>query len=222
MHSHRSQHGLSLVELLVGSAVGLLVAAAAASVVGAHVHETRRLRLEARLSTELDAAAELVARDLRRAGHWAAAASGVRGSGFETPLANPHADIATTENAVQLGFSRDATERTGADAAEHFGFRLRNGAIEIQLGAGNWQALSDAGVLVVTGFSVTPHVDEVSLAEFCEEACPAGSSVCPPRQLRRSYDIALDARSSSDASVLRSVRQRVRNRNDAVIGRCGA
>ena len=39
---------------------------------------------------------------------------------------------------------------------EQFGFRLRNGALEMQLGAGNWQALTDSGTVTVTAFSATP------------------------------------------------------------------
>ena len=51
---------------------------------------------EARLMQDLRTTAELVARDLRRAGHWSAAASGVRVDGdVAAPLANPHAPIST-------------------------------------------------------------------------------------------------------------------------------
>ena len=35
------------------------------------------------------------------------------------------------------------TENGIVDSNERFGFRLRNGAIEMQLGDGNWQALTD-------------------------------------------------------------------------------
>ena len=45
---------------------------------GAPGRGRRRAQVEARLMQDLRGAAELVARDLRRAGHWAAAASGVR------------------------------------------------------------------------------------------------------------------------------------------------
>ena len=76
----RAARGLSLVELLVGTAIGLMVAAAAASVVSAGLRENRRVQLEARLMQDLRSTAELVARDLRRAGYWAASASGVRGN----------------------------------------------------------------------------------------------------------------------------------------------
>ena len=171
-HGHRHQHGLSLVELLVGSAVGLIVAAAATSVVSANLRENRQLQTEARLMQDLRSAADLVARDLRRSGYWAAADSGVRGADGTAPAVNPYgADAvdAAASDAVSLSFSRDAVENGSVDDSEHFGFRLRAGAVEIQLGLGNWQALTDAGTLVVTAFRVEPRKEwqlrmEIALA----------------------------------------------------------
>ena len=162
--------GQSMVELLVGTAVGLVVAAAAAGVVGAHQRELRRSLSEARLMQDLRTTSELVARDLRRAGHWAAAASGVRIEGdAAVPIANPHASIApmhVASSAVALSFSNGGGDGLAVDDSERFGFRLRAGAVELQLGAGNWQAINDPATLVVTTFRVEPRVDEISLASF--------------------------------------------------------
>ena len=80
---------------------------------------------------------------------------------------------------------------TSVDANEQFGFRLRNGVIEMQLGAGNWQALTDSGTLTVTRFSVTPTVQQIALPDFCTLPCPAGSSTCPPRLQVRSLALLI-------------------------------
>ena len=222
--TQRRQLGISLVELLVGAAVGLIVVAAAGSVVAAHQGAARRVQFEARLMQDLRGAAELVSRDLRRAGHWAAAASGVR-RGDETITVNPHAEITAAGGAatvVALSFSTDAGDAVGVDDNERFGFRLHNGAIEVQLGARNWQALSDPGTVVVTSFSVVPRVDEADLATFCTKPCSAGSTTCPPRQQIRSYAIGVAGRSAADALVTRGLRSVVRVRNDVVVGSCEA
>jgi prepilin peptidase dependent protein B len=215
--------GLSMIELLVGTALGLLMAAAAAAVVSAAVREGRQLQLDARLMQELRSTAGLVARDLRRAGHWAAAASGVRGDAASAPPANPHRAMSpegAASDAVRLSFSRDTGDDLALDDDERFGFRLRDGVIEMQLGATNWQALSDGGTLVVTAFSVVPFVEELSLAAFCERDCAVGSTTCPPRQQVRSFSLSLSARSAVDPSVVRALRSRVRVRNDSVVGSC--
>ena len=222
--ARRHERGLSLVELLVGAAVGLIVVAAAGSVVAAQQAAARRVQLEARLMQDLRGAAELVSRDLRRAGHWAEAASGVR-HGDEPITVNPHGEIAPASGAaatVALSFSTGAGDATHVDDRERFGFRLRNGAIEVQLGIRNWQALSDSGTVVITSFSVVPRVEEAELATFCAKPCSAGSTTCPPRQQIRSYVVDVVGRSATDAAVTRGLHSVVRVRNDVVVGTCEA
>ncbi len=220
---HRSR-GLSLVGLLVGTAIGLLVVAAAGSAIAAHQREQRAVLAEARLMQDLRATVALVARDLRRAGHWSAAASGVRIDGDPiAPLANPHASImpgAAPASGVALSFSNGGRDASAVDDSERFGFRLRGSVVELQLGAGNWQALNDPATLVVTAFAVEPSIEEVSLAPFCALPCAAGSAVCPPRQQIRSFAVQLVGRSAADPAVARSLQTRVRTRNDAVVGSC--
>jgi type IV pilus assembly protein PilW len=216
--------GVSIVELLVGTAVGLVVVAAAGSLVASHSAASRRVQVEARLMQDLRTTAELVARDLRRAGHWSAAASAVR-RGDEPVAANPHAAIApatVAASAVALSFSTAEADTAVVDDAERFGFRLRGGAVELQLGLRNWQALSDPATLVVTAFSVEPRVDEAALAAFCERPCAAGSTTCPPRQQVRSFAVTIAGRSAVDPRVQRSLRSSVRVRNDIVVGSCEA
>jgi prepilin peptidase dependent protein B len=219
----RRSRGFSMLELLVGSAIGLLVAAAAGSVVAAHYGEARRLQSEARLTQDLRGTVELVERDLRRAGYWSSAASAVRLDDAAV-LVNPHLAIAAVgdpADAVALSFSTDSSgAATTVDDSERFGFRLRAGALEVQLGAANWQALNDVGTLVVTTFRVEPRIDEASLAGFCEQACAVGSTACPPRHQVRSFVVTLAGRSPVDPRLTRSLRSVVRTRNDTVVGSC--
>ncbi|MBC8055959.1 MAG: hypothetical protein H7Y61_05225, partial [Rhizobiales bacterium] len=137
--------------------------------------------------------------------------------------ANPYAAVApaaAASNAASFRYSRDASENHVVDNNEEFGFRLREGAIEIQLGGTNWQALTDAGTLTITQFDVVPTVQTVSLESFCNLPCPAAAPACPPRQQVRSLTLVLSGRLVTDPTVLRSVRSEVRLRNDAVVGAC--
>ena len=225
MRPQRLERGLSVVELLVGIVIALFIAAAASTLLASHLRENRALLLEARLMQDLRTAADLVSRDLRRAGYWGAAVDGVWVAGAGPVATNPYtalAPAAAASDAASFRYSRDAVENGVVDSNEQFGFRLRNGAIEIQLGAGNWQALTDAGTLTITQFSVTPTVQELSLEAFCATACATGATACPPRQQVRSLALEITGRLVADVAVTRSVRSAVRLRNDVVIGACAA
>ena len=108
--NREAQRGLTLVELLVGLALGLLVVASGTLLLTTHLREHRALLLEARLMQDLRTATDLVARDLRRAGHWGAAAAGVW-SPAEAPRANPYAALApagAASDAASFAYSRDS------------------------------------------------------------------------------------------------------------------
>lgn len=218
----RRTRGFTMVELLIGLAVGLFIVAAATSLLTGNLRENRSLIIESRLMQDLRTAADMITRDLRRAGYWAGATAGVRSADSAPVLSNPYVDLAVAGSAdnVTFRFSRDEVENHTVDGNEQFGYRLRNGSIEMQLGAGNWQALTDATTLTITEFRVTPTVEEISLASFCSAPCPSGSATCPPRQQVRSLAVQISARANSDARVTRSVRSQVRLRNDPVIGAC--
>lgn len=62
------QRGLSLVELMVGIAVGLFVVAGAIGVVTTQLGDNRRLLLETQVQQDLRATADIITRELRRAG----------------------------------------------------------------------------------------------------------------------------------------------------------
>ena len=218
-----AQRGLSMVELLVGLTIGLFIAATGTTLLAGNLRENRSLLLEARLMQDLRSAADMVSRDLRRAGYWAAATDGVWVAGASSVAANPYLAVApgsAASDAVSFRYSRDATENNRVDGNEQFGFRLRAGVIEIQLGAGNWQALTDAGTLSITEFSITPTVQDISLQSLCTNPCPAGGATCPPHQQVRSLALVVTGRLVNDANVTRSLRSDVRLRNDPVIGAC--
>jgi prepilin peptidase dependent protein B len=219
----RRQRGLSLIELMVGITIALFIAASGATLLSVHLRESRELLTEARLMQDLRTAADLISRDLRRAGYWGAAADGVWAIGATTVLTNPYlasAPSAAASDAVSFRYSRDAVENNVVDSNEQFGYRLRAGVIELQLGAGNWQALTDAGSVRISVFSVAPVLQEVDLQAFCAKPCLAIGASCPPRQQLRSWAVSISGQRVGDAGVSRSVRSQVRVRSDAVIGAC--
>lgn len=227
--------GLSLIEIMVAIALGLFLVASVAALVVGQLAEQRRLLLESRLNQDLRATADLIVRDLRRAGHWGSAERGVWTGGPAAPAANPYAGLhpGADTAAASLGYSysRDTTEDQASSNAEKFGFRINANtqAFELRL-AGNdiapgvgdqWQALTDPGLLRITRWQVRHESRSVSLLGHCANpVCPTGSSTCPPTARLRQVHIVLDAVDTRDSSVQRSLVTRVRLRNDEVSGAC--
>ncbi|MBL8330161.1 MAG: prepilin-type N-terminal cleavage/methylation domain-containing protein [Rubrivivax sp.] len=219
------QRGLSIVEMLVGVTVGLIIVAAATLMVAGQLADNRRLLLETQVQQDLRAATDLVTRELRRAGFWKDAPRSTSAAAVLLPrLSNPYTAMAPAlsgETGSLVSFSyadRDRTENNAVDSDERHGFRLSNGTIETQLGAGNWQPLTDPAVLRITRFDVRAQVQPVTLE--CPLACSAGATPCPPVQQVRSYTVDITGEAANDARVQRSIRSTVRVRNDVVIGEC--
>lgn len=218
------QRGLSLVELMVGVAIGLFVVAGATLLVSNQLGDNRRLLLETQIQQDLRATADIIVRDLRRSGYWGAAESGVWHGGAVAVATNPYtavspaaSGVAATE--VNFGYSRGVENGT-LDATDQSGFRLTNGVIEMLAGGGGWQALTDATTLRITGFQVVVNTQEVLLA--CFQNCAAGAVNCPPRQTLREVAVLISGSAANDASIQRSVRSNVRLRNDVISGACPA
>ena len=226
----RRQAGVSLVELLIGITLGLFIVGAGLTVLVTHLRESRALIAQSRLMQDLRTATDLIARDLRRAGYWGDAAAGVwpRDSAASpaSVASNPYTAMTvsgTSTPAVAFRFSRDAVENDRVDDNEQFGYRLRGGALEMQLGAGRWQAMTDIGSMRVTRLDIAPSRQTLDLGGSCQVPCPAHSTTCPPQLHVRSITVTVSARSATDTTATeRTVRTRTRLRNDEITGRCPA
>ena len=223
----RPARGMTIVELLIGLAPGLFVVAGAATRVAGQLHEQRALLADTRLTQDLRNAADLIARDMRRAGYWDDAAAGVW-STAAAPLSNPHAAVASmsaASDALRYSYSNDAAAESAAAGDDaRAGLRLHGRAVEARLG-GHWQALTDASTLVVTTFELVPAIDEIDLSALCPRPCStAGTAAgtCPPRQQVRRVAVRLAGHTAGDDRIVRSVEAQVRLRNDAVVGACSA
>lgn len=215
--SRASSRGLSLVESMIGLLIGLLVVGLATSLLLAHLQDARRLVRDARLAQDLSDAATLTARELRRSSHWHAFGSGVVRPGGPAAICNPHAPPEISGGGGTLTYHYDGPHGHHDGSA---GLRLRDGAIEMRIGEGGWQAVTDPDLLKVTRFQLTPIWDELSLAAFCQSPCEEIHSDCPPRQRMLSVDIVLEAHQPQDSTVAHRIQRRVLLRNGGVDGHC--
>jgi prepilin peptidase dependent protein B len=225
VNAPRQQRGLSLVELMISLVLGLFVVGSASTLLLGQLRENRAALVESRLMQDLRASVDLLTRDLRRAGYWGSAGAALWYPGTSAQLTNPYSAVApatAASDAVSFRFSRDSAENSQVDSNEQFGFRLRKGVVEMLLGAGGWQAMTDANTMVVELFSVTPVLREIALQGSCDKPCPSGGDECMPKQQQRSLAIEITVHAVTDPQVVRSLRSEVRLRNDVIVGHCPA
>ena len=241
-------HGMSIVELMVGVAIGLFILAGATLMVTGQLSGNRRLLADTQLQQDLRVAADIISRDLRRAAYTAAAYQSVWPSSPAAGLINAYADMTpeSTGNPVQqLTYSSSKATNPGqennqVDPDEISGFRLNaaHQTLEMQLGSGNWQALSDPNAMLITRFdiSVVRHDQDVPCGADPSGtnciACPATYGrcaqgpiglpprPCPLRLTTREVSFVLVGQSAIDPTVTRSLQWTVRPRNDVVREAC--
>lgn len=204
----RLQRGVSLVELMIATAVGLIVLAGATKLFVDHVQANRRALLEVRLHQDIRAATELMSRGLRRAGYWQAALEA--GPVTDNPYGQIQLGSAAADQTV-YSHSREV-ENGVVDPDELGGFQVDNGTLRMLL-SGRWQALTDPAVVQVSRLAVTAEASAVPLGHLCVPACSAAQADCPRLQVRR-YRISLTARSTTDPLLSRELHTTVRVRND--------
>ena len=221
----RPQHGLSIVELMVGIVVGLLVVTGALSMSVGNLNKSRQLLVDVRFNQDLRMAADLITRDLRRAGYWGAAITGTQAIGATSATAqNPYAGATGSSVAgFSYQFSRDVQENGTLDNNEQFGFRIREGALQMRSDADGWRDVTDTKIMTLAddGLLITPSETVLALGHLCPRACNAGVPNCPTSTVR-SYAVTLTATASADPATVRELRTTVRLRNDQLAGSCPA
>ena len=213
----RLRRGLSIVELMVGITIGLFILAGASMVLTTQLGDNRRLLLEAQLQQDLRSTTDMISREIRSAGYWGNAYKKVWN---KTPT-NPYSEkaLVATANDTSLEYYRSRGEDIGVEENdtlndnEYGGFRLTGGAIEVQLGINNWQQLTDPAVLTVTQFTLVPN----TVALTIPASVPDGGTL---RLCTQDVTLTIVVKAVHDASVQRSISNRIRLRNDVVKASC--
>lgn len=220
------QQGLSLVELMIGIALGLFLLASASTVMVSQIGEHRRLMLETRTEQDLRAIAELMQRELRQAGAWPNAWRSHWSEANPQPMANPYAAVSVGDEGRRLEFRVSAAllspgkaeDDVFVPANESRGFAYSAGVLRARIGS-NWQPLSDPETLRVLDFRATLNETPIALSSACAKPCD-GLADCPPRATLRDVRIQLDAEAAHDASVKRRLDFQVRLQADEIRGVC--
>jgi prepilin peptidase dependent protein B len=217
--------GMSIVELLIGVAIGLFLLAGASTMFVGNVTNSRRILLETRINQDLRATMDLVTRDLRRGAYWENSLAGTLATGSTSiTQPNPYSAV-TTDGSTQINYryTRDTPEDNVLNSdTEQFGFRLNTSihAVQMKIGA-SWQTITHTDILTIpnNGFVITPTETAIDIRSACAKTCTGTS--CPQVQVR-TYNIVLTGVSKTDTAVSRTLRSQIRVRNDALSGSCPA
>jgi type IV pilus assembly protein PilW len=230
--------GMTLVELMVGVAVGLFVVAAAALMTSSQLTDNRRLLLETQLQQDLRAAADLVTRDLRRTGFWGNNAyKGIPRpipAPTDTVINNPFASVLPTGGVPSPAQILYRYLRSSGSA--DFGFRLdANGVVQAcqsDLTTGGcsagWQDLTDGNTMKVDDFSVlAPSPNRATNTDLIRLPCPNLCPLAPPPGMDATYcwptvgsqalSVRIKAEARTDAAVVRELVTGVHARNLNVV-----
>lgn len=197
--ARRTQAGTNLIELMIGSLLGLVILSALVTFYSDITGQTRSALKQARFSHDMQAALYLMARDLRRAGY-AGLQPGIvpaNATPFSDPENTPRTGAYRNEQANScITFSYDANSdgllgvgsakiRHSSDSnrnQERFGYRLRKGKVEMRSGgktldcnSGRWQSITGPEISVtrLVFMLVEACLSETHTGKPCEDT--AGS-----------------------------------------------
>jgi prepilin peptidase dependent protein B len=228
------QRGLSIVELMVGVAIGLFIVGGAVKLFIDMFSNNRRLLIETRVNQDLRAAADIIARDIRRAGYWQGAASALNVAPGTVPTTNPYSAATIASASIDYSYDRGA----GASAA---GFSLASNQLYMLVG-GTSQPLTDAATVSITRFEIANSASATQWFDLAQN-CPcisvaasaagggctvagilanAAGSASRPQVGVRWVDIIIEGESPTMPTVRRQVIESVRLRNDQLRGACPA
>jgi hypothetical protein len=223
MKSHRptrkTARGLSIVELLVGIAVGLFVLAGAAMVATNQITDNRRLLLETQIQQDMRTAMDIIVRDIRRSGYSfkAERLPAVGGPALPPNGYSPAGALVAGEPLLYTYSVKAMSEDNGiADAEDFRGFKREDGIIKVQLGKDNWQPLTDGEVVSIKALSAEEIQTETLLPTCGKPPCKSATGCGDARVVTRIIKLRMEGEARHDPLVSRALESAVRVRNDEV------
>jgi type IV pilus assembly protein PilW len=146
-HIRKAERGLTMIELLVGLAVGLVVISGAVTMYLTSIRSSNDTLRGSKLNQELSALISVIANDVRRAGFWGSVGAG---NYDQNPFSQPNATVLTviddmTSDTAQsatgsgscLVYAYDATYLPGntagvVESTDLFGFRLNGTVVQMR------------------------------------------------------------------------------------------
>ncbi len=213
-NTHRRMHGHTLSELLIATAIALLILSGVAFMYGEFARASHRLLGAAQLQQALAAAGALISGELRRAGYWSHARDTLGGHAVNgyAPLRIVGGDC------ILYSYDKDHNAPDGQPREDdRFGLRLANGALQLKTSdthcsaadcascaSGVWWAMTDPQHITVTALALDEerHVHD-----------SGNGAAIAVRNIR----FVLSGELKRDPSIRHTLTARINVRNDEIL-----
>ena len=224
----KNQHGVSLIELMVGITVGLIILAGVVTVVAKTSFSGLENIRSVQLNQQLRGAMDVMHRELQRAGYvnsWTPGSTSVA-TGFDTAAIALFGSVTLGGacaggvcDCILYSYDRypdgapDGAQGTSGAGFELFGFRLNNGVIQRRTSgdpqacnSGGWQPMTDASV-TVTALGFELDTDDEVVYEIVGDGVDLdgdGFADCQSTETclaRRKVNISINGELTSDSDL---------------------
>ncbi|WP_157670951.1 PilW family protein [Chitinibacter sp. GC72] len=154
--------GFTLVELLISTAIGLLILFGVLTMFIVNLSTSRQQTDQIKLTQQLRSTMDIMSSEIRRAGYWANAKNQIANSPAPTANTNPFYTIDTSDPTC-IVFAYDQNTNGTLQSNEIFGFKYENGTILVRIistdteincsSSTGWQAITDPNKINVTGLT---------------------------------------------------------------------
>lgn len=230
---HIRQKGFTLIELMIAILIGFIVVAAVLTIYITTIRGSSNTLKLTRLNQDMGIAMLIMTNDIRRAGYWGGAITGanltlnpftdveVRNIGAGA-LQVPVPGTPVTGNCITYSYDANAwpnaaynvADSNAPEAAEYFGFRLSNNALQIKTQGttsqaaacndGTWVNLTDPDEITITNLQFT-------LSAEYSATNASGNTVTA-----RSVGVTLTGQAESDSTIDASMSDIVKIRNNRI------
>jgi len=220
----KKQAGFTLIELMISLLLGLIIIAITVGIYVTTIRGSTDTINAARLNYDLESAMSVMVNDIRRAGYWGGAVTGIDSA--TNPFTTGTADIQIPTASCIL-YAYDTDGDGAPDNGEYYGFKLQNGAIGMRsdntadtsgdcTGTG-WRIMTVPESVNVTGLTFSPaYKCLLPKASYDNTACApvatTGQKVTESRQI----DITLTGQLVNDTTVTKTLTGSVKVRNNHI------
>lgn len=221
---NQNSRGYTLIEMMIALLIGAIVVAAGITIYLLSVKASTDSLRSAQLNQDVTITASLMTNDIRRAGYWGDAVTGVDVS--QNPFTDLQIHDFDGENNACVLYTYDANADGVLDNDEYYGFRLNEINIQIKSGgtanvsdcenSTGWTDLTDTNSVEITGLRFTPDF------KCRNPSNPSSTNPCSPNSgetsvIVRNIGISLEAESAGDENISSDVETAVRVRNNQII-----